>query len=424
VYNVLAQSENEILQMEISIANVQQESFREVLDEIEQKANVSFSYNNSVINPDSIISILVFNGKLEDMLKKILPANTSFIISSENIILYKAQESKHNRPIKKVVRTDVTNKRLQSLVTETEKFVIEKSRMASVLKIKPYVLTDVKIWPQETNENDTLASVHLAPILLNASPEKLASKNALNNPNKLSIRRNTSTPKRRKPNGKGKINYAVGPFFQFLNESIQYNNFGTSGDNAQIVEIISSSEEKARSKRAGIMASVTFDHFRLTSGFALQKSTECYNYVGKLDTTTAHFISVPDTSGFSLRGTNTYNYLSIPLFVGYKGNITRKMSCIGQVGIWAKLLNSHKGYFINLNTKLPYRFKKFEDAPIKKLQTDIAANISLEYLLFNQVSISSSFSYILPTSSFFNNEYPVTKLKSAWGYSFAIIRKF
>jgi hypothetical protein len=54
----------------------------------------------------------------------------------------------------------------------------------------------------------------------------------------------------------------------------------------------------------------------------------------------------------------------------------------------------------------------------------MAVDISLEYKPLRNISISFSTSYMHPTNSIFEKDYPVTKFKSAFGYSFALIRKF
>ena len=424
--DVFAQSQNEVLQMDINITNVRQKSFRNIMDKIEQKANITFSYNNSIINSDSIISILVFNGKLEDVLKKLMPPNISFILSSDNIILYRTPTKKQKIKKQKAFNNDIQKVASKKLVSRDEKAMIVAKKSAPVLKIKPYVFADINLRTPEKLENDTLAMISLAPVLVNKNNEELSQKSILNSKKKRKSFRSIVRQNNINSYEKRKITmkYSIGLFFQVLNESMQYNNFGTSENSTKIKDIITSAEVSSRSNRTGIIASVTFDHLRLTSGLALQRSRKDYDYKNMLDSTTTNLINVPDTSGFSLVGKNNYNYLSIPLFVGYEWNITHNLTFNGNVGIWAKILNSQKGYYIDLNTEPPHEFKDLENATMHKLQTDIAVDISLEYKLFKKTSIFFSASYMLPTGSAYNNEYPVTKSKSALGYSFAIIQKF
>lgn len=92
----LAQKHEEILNTEINI-KAKQKSIGNILDQIEQKANVTFSYNNSVLDTDSVIGILVFKGKLKSILKKLMPPDISYIISSRNIIFYQSSKNKQEK---------------------------------------------------------------------------------------------------------------------------------------------------------------------------------------------------------------------------------------------------------------------------------------------------------------------------------------
>jgi hypothetical protein len=270
--------------------------------------------------------------------------------------------------------------------------------------------------------------ISLAPVLFETNNEEMG-QNILKRKEKPEIKtvlqNNSNFYRKRKFTTK----FSVGSFFQILNESMQYNNFGISGDsinkdNANIKNIITSSEKSSTSNRIGIIASVTFDYLKLTTGFALQKSRESYNYKNVLDSATARLVTVSDTSTFSLVGRNTYNYLSVPLFFGYERNITGNLTVSGNIGIWANLLNSQKGCYVDLNTDLPHKIKDLKTAPINKIKTDMAVDISLEYKLLKNISVSFSTSYMYPTNSIFNKDYSISKFKSAFGYSFALIRKF
>jgi hypothetical protein len=420
---ILAQSPDEALQTVISI-DVRQKSLRNVMDEIEQKASVTFSYNNATINSDSIISILVLSGDLKEILKRIMPPNTSFIISSENIILYRTPPNEQEN----ITKEELFDRPQKDTVFPDEgKKIFTADDSVPALRIKPYVIEKLNFL--EPPRHDTLAMISLAPVLFETNNEEMWQKSILKRketPDERTVFQNNLNLY-----GKRKLTtkFSVGSFFQILNESMQYNNFGIGGDsinkdNANIKNIITSSEKSLTSSRTGIIASVSFEYLKLTTGFALQKSRESYNYKNVLDSTTAKILTVSDTTGFSLIGKNTYNYLSIPLFFGYERKITENLTASGNIGIWINILNSSKGCYINLNTDLPYELNDLKTAPINKTKTDMAVDISLEYKLLRNISISFSTSYMHPTNSIFEKDYPVTKFKSAFGYSFALIRKF
>ncbi|SHE37789.1 hypothetical protein SAMN05444274_101210 [Mariniphaga anaerophila] len=420
---VIAQPQNEVLQTDVTI-RIQKKTFGKLIDEIEQKAKVTFSYNNSTINSDSVISVLIFNGKLEDVLKSILPENTSFTLNSNNIILYRTpsngQKKAKNKEQPKVLRDA---KKEETAINESKKEKKDKPASIPIIQIEPYIFTGLEV-PATLNQ-DTLLQINLAPAQKGLEGNEKRMSSSLRRKNKRTFqsgifRNNTnyfSFPGRRI------VEYSVAPFYQIINESAKYNHFGAGESSAEVKSIITGSEEMLLSSRAGITASVSINQLKFTTGLALQKSNESYNY-SSLDTVSSELLFIPDTASFPRVGKNHYQYLSIPLLVGYSGQLTRTISIGGNIGIWGNFLNSRDGYYIDLSSEPPHQIKNLKDAPLNKFKMDVVADISLEYKIFRKTSISFSTSYMHPTGSVFNNEYPVSKSKSAFGYSFALIQKF
>jgi hypothetical protein len=421
IKTLLAQSQNDAFQEQVNI-NVKQKSVQDVLENVEQETNIMFSYSNSTINSDSIISIFVFKGKLEGLLKKLLPSGTSYILNSNNIILYNSplkekkstEEKKSNNKSKAVVKNS----------SKEDKNTLDSNKM-DLPPIRPFLIKKIEL--NSIEEDGELATIiSLSPILVKTINEEDLPHNIIDNKKtKKTYRKrgrqiNTSFSR----NKKATVEYSIRPFYQLIKETIQYKNFGIGENDERIKAIINSSEENPRAFRTGILATVTSDNLRFTTGLAIYKSYEDYNYQPANDSIYSYLVSIPDTVGFVPAGKNMYRYFSVPLFIGYERNISSNFIVCGNIGAWFNKLNSYSGEYLDLDSGIPYKFSDLKNAPLNKIKTDLALDISVEYKVLKNTSISFSTSYIYPINSIFSDEYPVTKYKSAVGYSFTLIQKF
>lgn len=361
--------------------NIEQKSISEVIKEIELSSHINFSYNNSIINRDSIVN-LSFKGRLSELISILLPSGVSFISKKNNIILYKKKP---------------TYKKRQKTNLHTIKKSKEPKKDAILLnKLIPHEIKNPKI-PSYINTE------YKQPIL----PENIVSQKAKGN----------STEKR---SNKRNVKWEIASVYQILDESVKYK-YSTPKETSEIVKAAASAEKSSRSKRKGITVSAVLFNIKITSGLTLEKRNECYNYKEFLEQYNTN--NYTGNTNLPLKGKNTYKYISIPLMIGYRKDITKRFSAGTNIGIWANILYSKKGFYIDTSKNFPY-LEFIKTGPLRNAKTDITADIMLEYNFLRKTYLSFSTSYIHPTSSIYDKNYNISKYISSIGYNFSIIYKF
>lgn len=427
----IAQSQTEVLKTQIDL-NIKHKTVQDILENIENNTNITFSYNNSIIHSDSTISTFVFNGNIEDFLNKLFPCDIKFSAVSNNIILYpyttkqkrseniakvKIKGEKGILPNKQVPKSKLVSKNIESAVPENNSFQTNlESYAINPIGQKTITSLEEKIYV----ENVTNLSFKL-----NVSSTKVVSSNntkSHKNKHRNNLRDNY---KNRKTNFRQKTsinkNVSIALFYQILDEKIKYDNFSLGEDNDLLKEAITSSEKCSKSFRFGFKTIIDINNFRITSGIAFKESKEKFNYSDLSDSLR---IALVDTLSFISTGTNTYHYLSVPLLVGYQKQINKKISFNGNVGLWFNLLYERSGSFLNISESSSCSFEDLKNAPLKKVTTDLTTDLAIEYNIYKKFYINAGISYMYPLSSMFDDDYSITKLKTAVGYNFSLIYKF
>lgn len=423
IFPFLASAQNDLSSVRLSI-EAHQETVSAILRKIELKTKVSFSYNNALFDP-AVKKTLVHNGTLEDVLKKLMPADISFIANGGNIILYRDSRKKRSD-------RDYGEKEnipdLQSAHSEPEPSD-QKDRQAESLQMEE------KAESETFDEGDSDTGIEPRNHDIHNKELDLLYRDTLTkiNPVKHKIERSWIGEDMRRSNErepepvKKSIHYSFSPFYQILAEFNRYDDFIPDSKGDFIPEMLSEAEKNILSDRMGVLGTVSFGYLTITSGIGVLNSGESYHYK-TLSTAdekdifidTARFPIADDTLGFSVRGENRYRYFSFPVLAGYKWDVTEKMIIGGESGIWFNVLASRNGRYVDLESGIPYRITDLRAAPLNKILLRAALDVFVGYRIRDQVYATFSTSYLHPIGSVYTKGYPIHKNKTALAFKIGL----
>lgn len=403
---------------------IDQETIPAILNEIEHKTEITFSYNNSLFDSKEKKSLLIHNGTLKEALEKLMPSDIGFISNSGNVVLYRD-----------------SRKRIESGGDFNQKNDIQGLK-TSDLKTKDFVGKDLKeeIIHSEKEEEPGLfdedgikvetqdrQGVEKLDFLYRNSFKEVKSV-------EYEVNRGLIGWDMSKTDGKKEIvkdnmvRYFFQPFYQFSLEFSNYKNLNINHDWDFIKDVLAGGEKNIFSDRKGVLGIVSFDGFTISSGIGLMNSAESYHYkTSSSPDETDIFIDtidtpiMDDTIGFSVIGKNQYNYLSFPIFVGYKWDITKKIFVGGESGLWINVLTSRSGRYIDLESEIPYKIMDLSYAPLNKTRMEAVCDLYLGYEILDQLYATFSTSYSFFMGSEFRKNYPIRKNKSAFNFKFGLI---
>lgn len=402
--------------------DIHQETIPAILNKIELKTEITFSYNHSLFDSKEKKSLLIHNATLKEALEKLMPPDIGFISNSGNIVLFRT--SKKRIESGGGFNQKKGNQGLKTSPPGIKDFVEKdlKEEIAHSGKEEGADLYDDEI-KDEIQERHNIEKLdflrnsfeEIKPVEYEGS-RRVVDWNVSKTDDKIAIVRGNIA------------RYFFQPFYQFSLEFTNYSNGNINQDWDSVKDVIAGGEKNIFSDRKGVLGIVSFDGFTISSGIGLMNSTESYHYkTSSSPDETDIFIDtidtpiMDDTIGFSVIGKNQYNYLSFPIFVGYKWDITKKFFVGGESGLWINMLTSRKGRYVDVKSEFPYKIMNLGFAPLNKTRMEAVSDLYLGYEILDQLYATFSTSYSFFMGSEFKKDYPIRKNKTAFNFKFGLI---
>ncbi len=373
---------------------VKNKPLRIVLKELEQKANIVFSYSNNTLNDDSLVSFNK-NASLEVILKNILPQKTDFIATENDIILFP-----------RAIRQDSTITNLNSSPEKTKNqtptinnFIQEVPTKISHKKNSVYFKDSIK-WSKISN----LKSPDF-PIPQPEIPSQIIT--------------NITSPIHFKKN-KWKVSFGL--FYQKqIIDKIKWR-LRSVPENYELVDAASQFYNlNSENYKISFVFQLTKGPWCFGTGLGRQEIKENYNYSPFFD----HIVINAQKFYPTLyEDSNNYKYLGFPVIIGYKKRVLSKLKLGLSLTGWTSILTSVNGMYINIDTSVPDFIASYSPIDSKShlnnLVNSLEFSFSVSYDILSRVNLEIAPSYITQINSDFSKNYMLHRTKKLFGNSFSI----
>ncbi|MDR3706037.1 MAG: hypothetical protein P4L28_09050 [Paludibacteraceae bacterium] len=361
-----------------------------VLKMLEKKSGVVFSYQNEIFSSKEMKTIVMHHKKLNDVLIALFQQdNLSFYAVKNQVVIYKLQtrikKSQDQTSLKNKV--DLKKKTLPPGAQSNPKLYTKKNKQKKDTVIR--VFYDTIYQKQVVVKYDTVKKIVYDTIKKTKT-------------DKAQKQKNTQIPISTPIPTDNVIHFSVEPVYQLgINKwNKTYSSTVTSGNNT-----VSISYKLNKNYRVGVIGYVTWSNFVVGTGLAYRQMEVNYN----VGTTKKYTYTVSDSTwnrdtlkvltstktGYKTANhdsINKYTYISIPVYVGVKQALSKKLSVSFGMTAWIDVLTSASGYSVDSAGEVSSISKN----DIGKVKLELMSQCKFEYLIIPQLSAFVSPYYSIP----------------------------